>query len=653
MQSHLKRGVSKIEVLIYVVIMVVVVIIFRDIMTPSKSEPTRADPLEEVADVSSGTMDKVLEGSQVFPGFQVDCEYLARQNAKFVSVEVEADLSALTPGDLQALPHLIRAADDMDEIFWDQSDRSGDISHHSLKMASLENGGLSDCDDNLKRWIGVNYGRFDRTEENKCFLGGHTKPAGAGFYSEGLDKVDFAAMVKAQKNAALKAALKSPYTLVDVEPCLSDGENVSSEPVSCPIAIPYSEAYESVLTSTADSLRRAARTVSSESLAVFLNGRAKNFLDNNYPESDALWVDVEGSGLEITIGPYEVYEDGRMSWKAAYEAFVTAVNGPKTKKLEEIKIYLEEMEAALPLNDKYRGYKRVTTSPIFAVDLIYSAGDTRAAQQTLAFNLPNDENVREVKGSKKVMMINIADIKFKKMLYPIAEVIVGSLIYVTSASFLWHIVLHELAHGMGPGKIVMPNGEQTTVSQALRELYPSIEEAKADLMALWMALYLENKGFDAVGTFQEALTTQLASAFRSMRFGRGQAHGNANNIIYSCMMEQGVWVWDYEMKVFFVDMSDAEEAVTGLLRKILEIEATGDYDGAKELLDIYTNPDSLNPLQSREVNEALELIDFIMIMIEDVPVDFKPVYKTADEIMATDSAIEKMPRRHELGLEAM
>ena len=578
--------------------------------------------------VQIGAVEEVPEGSDVFPKLEVNCDYLATQNAKFIDVEVVADLSGLSEGERKALPHLIEAADEMDNIFWQQSDRQGYDMYMDLVEASLDTG-LSECDENLLRLMDIMYGRFDRLEENACFVGNFEKPKGAGFYPETLTKEQYEEMLGRLKDPNFKSLLQSPYTLIEVNPCLSvDGSEIS-ENSECLRGIPYNEVYEANLLSAAGHLRKAADLVENQSLTDYLKGRAQNFLDNKYPESDALWVGVEGSGVQVTVGPYEVYEDLFKSQKAAYTAFIAAVNKKKTVQLEHVKAFLEEMEAELPLKAEHRGYKRATASPIYALDLIYSAGDTRAAQQTLAYNLPNDENVREQKGSRKDMFMNIIAVKYHKILLPIAQSILRKeLAHVTEESFLWHVVLHELAHGMGPGKIKV-NGEEITVGKALVELYPSIEEAKADVMGLWMVNFLEKKGFDAVGTFQEAMTTQLASAFRSIRFGKGQAHGNANTILYTWMMEHGVYTWD--RGEFFVDITGAEKAITELLAVILEIEATGDYERAKKLLDLYTNPDSVNPEQTSQVHGALMMIDLIVDeSINHVPVDFRPFYVTAE-----------------------
>src|SRR5690606_584445 len=117
--------------------------------------------------------------------------------------------------------------------------------------------------------------------------------------------------------------------------------------------------------------------------------------------------------------------------------------------------YLMEIEKHLPVPDKYKNFERGSESPIVVVNEVFTAGDTKAGVQTLAFNLPNDERVRAVKGSKKVMIKNLHEAKFEKLLKPISEIILDEdqLSDITFDAFFTHTLMHEMSHGVGPGFI--------------------------------------------------------------------------------------------------------------------------------------------------------------------------------------------------------
>ena len=129
------------------------------------------------------------------------------------------------------------------------------------------------------------------------------------------------------------------------------------------------------------------------------------------------------SSIEITIGPYEVYEDTLMGLKASFEAYVTISDPEESSKLSKYKSLLPEMEQNLPYADSMKT-KRGGESPIRVVDLVFASGDARKNIQTVAFNLPNDERVRKEKGAKKVLLQNVINAKFDQIITPIAEALI-------------------------------------------------------------------------------------------------------------------------------------------------------------------------------------------------------------------------------------
>jgi hypothetical protein len=157
-------------------------------------------------------------------------------------------------------------------------------------------------------------------------------------------------------------------------------------------------------------------------LAKFTRSRAGAFRSAVF-QSDMDWMDVRDNLIDVTIGPYEVYEDGLFNYKASFEAIIAIRNPADSRKLEELKSFLPEMERGLPIPDQYKNASRGTDSPISVVDVVYAAGDIKAGVHAVAYNLPNDERVREAKGSKKVLLKNISRAKYEKILVPIANVV--------------------------------------------------------------------------------------------------------------------------------------------------------------------------------------------------------------------------------------
>jgi hypothetical protein len=236
--------------------------------------------------------------------------------------------------------------------------------------------------------------------------------------------------------------------------------------------------------------------------------------------------------------------------------------------------------------------------------------------KTAAYNLPNDERVVHEKGSKRVMLKNVQEAKFHSTLEPIAKKVLAASAQqgLNFDSFFTHILAHEMSHGIGPHQITV-NGKATTPRQELKELYSAIEEAKADVLGLFMLQLFYDRSYLSHDE-TKLYTTFLASSFRTLRFGLNEAHGKGMALQFNYLTNKGAFVntgngWQ-------VDAAKIRGGVRDLAHDLLTIEATGDYAGAKKMLDTLA---VMRPEMSATLGKA-----------GDVPVDIKPVFQTADEV---------------------
>jgi len=283
--------------------------------------------------------------------------------------------------------------------------------------------------------------------------------------------------------------------------------------------------------------------------------------------------------------------------------------------------YLNDMEQHLPISDAYKNFNRGSSSPIKVVNELFAAGDTKAGIQTTAFNLPNDERVREAKGSKKVMLKNIARAKFDKCWIPIVNTILAEkpLKLVSFDAYFNHVLMHEMSHGLGPGSITLADGTPSSVSKELKELYSVIEECKADVLGVYNLDFMINKGVFPGALRESMIPSYLGGMFRSIRFGIDEAHGGGVAIQFNYLMEKGAFYEDDDGKLDY-DEEKFMPALTELAAHILTIQATGDYDGAKELMDTYR---IYTPLMNRIIEE-----------LSDVPVDIRPIFSLESKLAA-------------------
>ena len=383
--------------------------------------------------------------------------------------------------------------------------------------------------------------------------------------------------------------------------------------------MPYSVEYEGPLAIAAAHLLAAARATADPTLRRYLQTRAAAFASNDYYDSDVAWMELD-SAIEPTIGPYEVYEDEWFNYKAAFEAFVTIRDAAETATLERFGAELQGLEDRLPIDPRFRNPALGALAPIRVVNVVFTAGDANSGVQTAAFNLPNDERVVREKGSKRVMLKNVQEAKFQRVLTPIAQVTLrpAEQREVSFEAFFTHILMHELMHGLGPGTITV-DGRRTTVRQELRETHSTIEEAKADVAGLWALRELIDRGVVDRSLERSMYTTFLASTFRSIRFGIDEAHGRGVAIQLNTFLDAGAVTVDVDGR-FAIDHGRIRDTVTALTRELMTVQATGDFDAAQRMLET-------RGVVTPAVRQALDRLGHI-------PIDIQPRFVTAEALAA-------------------
>ncbi len=421
---------------------------------------------------------------------------------------------------------------------------------------------------------------------------------GHGFYPDGFTKAQLDAYLAAHPDQ--KAAITDGYTVVRRQ-----GDRL--------VTIPYNVEYKAELEIAAKLLEQAAAITTNPSLKKFLTLRAKSFRSNDYFESEMAWMDLEGTPIEVAIGPYETYTDEIYGAKTAFEAFVTLKDPAESKALDKYKGYLRAMEENLPVADKYKNFQRGGASPIAVAEQVRGGGDNTVGPQTIAFNLPNDERVREAKGAKKVILSNVLGAKYDRILKPMGDrVLVAEQAPLVSKKYMTlETLFHELSHSLGPGSIKV-NGRDTTVSAELKDIGGTAEEAKADVMGAYNILFMMEKGELPKAERSQLFASYLAGIFRAARFGVGEAHGRGAALQYGYLREKGAFSWDESQKLFRVNDDAMQAAITSLLAELVKLQGDGDYAGMNAFFDRYAK---LDP-QAEQVIATLK----------DIPVDISPIY---------------------------
>ncbi len=481
-------------------------------------------------------------------------ENTMKQKAEeYTSFELTTDLSVLTEKERQMLPLLFEAAKIMDDIFWKEAFGEKD------ELFSKE------MNEYTRKFLNINYGPWERLNNNEPFLAGYgEKPAGANFYPADMTKEEF--------NSWDDESKTSLYTLIRRD---QDGNLIS---------IPYHEAFKNEITVAADLIKQAASLAEDPGLKNYLEKRAVALLTDEYFDSDVAWMEMKNNTIDFVVGPIESYEDQLFGYKASHEAYILIKDKEWSNKLAKFAEFLPGLQKDLPCEQVYKNEMPGMDSDLNAYDAIYYAGDCNAGSKTIAINLPNDEVVRETKGSRKLQLKNSMQAKFDKILVPISDLLIAEdqRQHVKFDAFFENTMFHEVAHGLGLGNTI---DKSTTVREALKDTYTSIEEGKADILGLWVVYKLNEMGELGDKDMMDNFVTFMAGIFRSVRFGAASAHGKANMIRFYYFQEAGAFERDDVTGTYRVNFEKMKDAMLSLSEMILNVQGDGDYDAAKKIIE--------------------------------------------------------------------
>ncbi len=441
-----------------------------------------------------------------------------------------------------------KAADAVDDIYWKQT-----FGDKNLIMSMPEGP--------VKDYALINYGPWDRLDDNAPFIEGYgEKPAGACFYPQDMTAEEF--------NALDDSTKFSPYTLIE------RGEDGKLKTVW------YHDAYKAEVEEICKNLEAAATMTIKESVRNYLLKRADALRTDSYRESDYAWMDMKDSKMDLVIGPIENYEDGVYGIKTSYECYILLKDLKKTEELTKYISMLPDLQKSLPCPEEYKTFVPGTESDMFVYDAIYYAGEANAGGKTIAINLPNDHQVQAEKGTRRLQLRNVIKAKFDKMVYPIGQILFEpeQQRYLSADAFFWNVTFHEVAHGLGIKETVNGLG---SVKEALGNEASTWEEAKADILGLYMVCNLIDKGEIPLISKEAAITTYIASLVRSVRFGAADAHGRANMMCYNFLKNNGAFERN-KQGLYHINYEKVPQVVADWANLIITTQATGNYMFAKE-----------------------------------------------------------------------
>ena len=352
---------------------------------------------------------------------------------------------------------------------------------------------------------------------------------------------------------------------------------------------------------------------------------------------DIAWVADQNSTVDTINGFTEVYMDARGA-KGSWEALVFYVNPEKTETIRLLAGYAQWFEDHMPWDPQYRkkGVRGVTAN---AIDVVVEAGDSGPVTP-VGINLPNDQSVREEYGSKSISLSNVNEAydrsrppAYRREFTWTEEEALRSEKWGSLAGEL-NTNMHEVI-GHASGQLAAHL--EGTPQAFLKEQYSALEEARADLVALY---FIADPKLVEIGVIQdedheEIIRTQYESysrnailQLRRVREGTQleEDHMRNRQMIVHWLMDNtdAVDARERDGKTFYVmtGWRAFRDGVARLLAEVQRIKSEGDYDAARQLFEQYGI--HFDPALRDEMLERVARVDlpsysgFVMPRLEPV-----------------------------------
>jgi hypothetical protein len=135
-------------------------------------------------------------------------------------------------------------------------------------------------------------------------------------------------------------------------------------------------------------------------------------------------------------------------------------------------------------------------------------------------------------------------------------------------------ILHEIAHGLGPAFAHVVSGK-VMIREAIGPAFAGLEEAKADVVGMYGLQWLMDHNVLPRDKREEYYASYVGGLFRTVRFGAGEAHGQAEMMEFNYLSERGA-IKRQPTGRYAIDYNIMPAVVADLSKELLDIEATGD-----------------------------------------------------------------------------
>lgn len=521
---------------------------------------------------------------------------------KTQTIRLGPDLSALTPGEAEAVRKLLQVG----AIFQDLYEVSR---HHQARQVRSQLPGLKRED--LAALYRLFQGPIATTLENKRepFAPVDPEVPGKNVYPWGATEKkieDFLAAHPQSRDEILHP--RSVVRANTLENRKRDLETLQRHPlieglhpglrkrIETPggelYAIPYSVAYADELVKAFNLLHEAADAVRKDDpdFAGYLRNRARDLLTDDYEAGDASWVTGDFKRLNAQLGSYETYDDELLGVKTFFSASVLLRNARESAELRRAISGLQEFENSLPYpkspEPPPKPKKVREDIPVGVYDVIADYGQARSTNT--ATILPNESHLARKYGRIILLRANVMrhpDLFVRSSGTWTAAIQPEFSGDLTNEGNFYRTLWHEIGHYLGVDR----DRQGREINQGLQENADAMEEMKADLVSLSMVPELRKRGYYTDQQARSVYASGILRVLQNVKPRREQPYQTMQLMQWNYFLENGLLSFDPSSKSLRIHYDKYHAVVNELLREVLAVQYGGDKEAADRFIERYSS----------------------------------------------------------------
>jgi len=357
------------------------------------------------------------------------------------------------------------------------------------------------------------------------------------------------------------------------------------------------EDREKVLLEITRLLNSAVEIESDSKNKIYLSALAEDILKNDFGSSYSNWLNMGNPKIDIL---YQTDKSKKLT------VSVLSYDHKLTQKAGRYGSLIDKMKA-----NTTRKYYSISSStsfryPFLIADLLQTTGTGRSV-----LTYPPIQKDGKQDQIKIIILRNVARYFFKEILKPVAEKAFPSRLakLVDFKSYFSNIIMHKIAHFLGPYFTKSKSEEPELIRKKLKDLFVCIEEIKADTVALSNTSLLIKEKILSKQKENRVYTTYITHLLAKVRQNKDLVEKDPYLVQINYLLKNQGLVFSLENQELLINFDRLKREIRKLMDMVLRIEQSGNYPSAKQFIKNY----SVIPQELKH----------ILIKMESIPVEIK------------------------------